>query len=116
MFYRVNATKIPEANANVKINRVPPKPQAETALSRIKRVTVWVQLTLILHPSGAAGNVKNLFLPQVKNLAYGLGFNLNPKRESFHHFHFFYFHFFYSHFFVKFRESALVISEGLMVK
>ena len=30
-----------------------------------------VELTLILHPSGAAENVKKLSLPQVKNLARG---------------------------------------------
>ena len=32
-------------------------------------------LPLILHPSGAAGNMKNLSLPQVKNLAGGFGKN-----------------------------------------
>ena len=32
-----------------------------------------VKLILILHPSGAAENVKDLSLPQVKNLARGFG-------------------------------------------
>ena len=40
-----------------------------------------VKLILILHPSGAAENVKKLSLPQVKNLACGLGKAVNGCRS-----------------------------------
>ena len=51
----------------------PKKTQVATALSRIKRVIVQVKLILIVHPSGAAENVKKLSWPHVKNLACGFG-------------------------------------------
>ena len=57
----------------IQYSGVVPKPQAAIAVSRIKRVMASVKLTLILHPPGAAENVKNLSLPQVKNLACGFG-------------------------------------------
>ena len=61
------------SHLSVKKQKEAPDPQVATELSRIELVMASVELILILHPSGAAENVKSLSLSQAKNFACGQG-------------------------------------------